>query len=122
MSALDHRTLPGAGLGLPDGTRVLARRGRPRDLEGLRSLAALSGIVCDELELARLLRSDPAERLILCATTQVDAAEALIGTGVIELAAGATMPSLILVDPAYGVTLGRWLAETLVAQARVIAA
>jgi hypothetical protein len=122
MSALDHQTPADGGLGLPDGTEVVARRGRSRDLEALRSLAALSGIVCDELELARLLRSDPTERLILCATTQVDGAEAVIGTGVIELGAGATMPSLILVDPAYGASLGGWLAETLVAQARVTAA
>ena len=114
---------------LEDGTPVTMRRGRLRDLDALRCLAARSGIVCDELELARLLRSDPAQCLILCATTPVDTpsgsqggAETLIGTGVIELSGTATMPSLILVDPAHGTTLARWLAQALVHHARIAAA
>jgi len=118
MSALDHRSSVDAAEQLPDGTTVQLRRVRLRDLDALSSLAARGGIVCEEFELARLVRSDPAERLVMCATTVVDSTETVVGIGVIELGRSATMPSLILVDPAYGRSLARWLAESLVDRAR----
>jgi hypothetical protein len=121
MSALDHRSSVEAAEELPDGTLVSLRRVRLRDLDALISLAARGGILCEQFELARLVRSDPAERLVMCATTLVDATETVVGIGVIELGSSATMPSLILVDPAHGRSLARWLAESLVARARAAA-
>ncbi len=121
MSALDHHTAAEHVATLADGQRVSMRRVRLRDLDALRAIAARAGIVCEEFELARLVRSDPSERLVLCATAVVDGAEAVLGVGVIELASSATMPSLILVDPASGRPLAVLLAEALIDRARAVA-
>jgi hypothetical protein len=121
MSALDHRAAVPDTCALPGGTRIGLRAARPRDLDGLRGLAARSGIVCEELELARLVRSDPERRLVLCATS-LDREEAVLGVGVIELGSSATMPSLVLVDPSVGDGLAGAIAEALVGRARAIAA
>ena len=121
MSALDRHTAAAAVPALGDGTPVSTRRVRLRDLDALRGIAERAGIVCEEFELARLVRSDPGERLVLCATTVQDGAEAVLGVGVIELAGSTTMPSLILVDPACGRPLGMLLAEALVDRARAVA-
>ena len=121
MSALDHRTATEHAPALADGTHVAMRRVRLRDLDALRSIAARAGIVCEEFELARLVRSDPGERLVLCATAVRESAETVLGVGVIELLGSATMPSLILVDPACGRPLAVLLAEALIDRARAIA-
>jgi hypothetical protein len=121
MSALDHHTAAVRAPTLADGQRVAMRRVRLRDLDALRAIAARAGIVCEEFELARLVRSDPGERLVLCATTVHDGAEAVLGVGVIELSGSSTMPSLILVDPAYGRPLAGLLAEALIDRARAVA-
>jgi predicted N-acetyltransferase YhbS len=120
MSALDQRSPVPDIQALPDGTRVALRPVGPRDLDALRALAERAGIVCEELELARLVRSDPAQRLVLCATA-LDG-ERVLGIGVIELGHCATMPSLVLVDPAAGDGLGRAVAQALVDRARLLAA
>ena len=119
MSALDHRSPVDRPDALADGTRVTMRRVRLRDLEALGSLAARAGIVCEEFELARLVRSDPAERLVLCAIEL--GGDTVLGIGVIELGRSATMPSLVLVDPAAGRTLARMLADALIERARAAA-
>jgi hypothetical protein len=121
MSALDHQTATVHAPTLDDGTRVAMRRVRLRDLDALRSIAARAGIVCEEFELARLVRSDPSDRLVLCATVLSDGAEAVLGVGVIELSGTATMPSLILVDPTFGRSLAALLAEALIDRARAVA-
>ena len=121
MSALDHHTATDHAETLEDGTPVAMRHVRLRDLDALRSIATRAGILCEEFELARLVRSDPAVRLVLCATTVRDGAEVVIGVGVIELLGSATMPSLILVDPPCGQPLAVLLAEGLVDRARAAA-
>ena len=121
MSALDHHTAADQPPTLADGTRVAMRRVRLRDLDALRSIAARAGIVCEEFELARLVRSDPGDRLVLCATAVNDGAELVLGVGVIELSGSATMPSLILVDPTVGRPLSVLLAEALIDRARAVA-
>jgi hypothetical protein len=121
MSALDHRSPVDQPDALPDGTRVSMRRVRLRDLDALHSLAGRAGIVCEEFELARLVRSDPAERLVLCATERVAGHEEVLGIGVIELGRSATMPSLVLVEPAAGRDLARRLADALIEHARAAA-
>jgi hypothetical protein len=121
MSALDHHTAAVDAPALADGTRIAMRRVRLRDLDALRSIAARAGILCEEFELARLVRSDPGIRLVLCATSVRDGAETVLGVGVIELSGSATMPSLILVDPACGRPLAVLLAEALIDRARAVA-
>lgn len=115
---IDHASsLPGSHT-LPRGPGVVLRPARLADLDDLLSLAAKAGIVCEELELARLVRSNPIRRLILCASGVVDDVETVLGIGVIELAASATQPSLLLVDTELTDGLGRVLADALVQQAR----
>ena len=121
MSALDHPTAAEHARTPADGKRLTMRRVRLRDLDALRSIAARAGIVCEEFELARLVRSDPGERLVLCATALRDGTEAVLGVGVIELSGSATMPSLILVDPTCGRPVAVLLAEALIDRARAVA-
>jgi hypothetical protein len=121
MSALDHHIAAGHAVTLADGSPPAMRRIRLRDLDALRSIAARAGIVCEEFELARLVRSDPGERLVLCATTVRDGTEIVLGVGVIELSGSTTMPSLILVDPSCGRSIGALLAEALLDRARTAA-
>jgi hypothetical protein len=121
MSALDHHTAADHAATLADGMRVTMRRVRLRDLDALRSIAARAGIVCEEFELARLVRSDPGDRLVLCATAVSGGVEIVLGVGVIELSGSATMPSLILVDPTVGRPLAALLAEGLIDRARAVA-
>ena len=122
MNALDQQTPIGPAVVLADGTVVTARPAARRDLEQLHALAAHQGVMCDDLELARLLRSDPARRSVLCLTTHSDAgADSVIGVGVIELHAVTTQPTMILVDPAYGGPLAQWLGDVLVQRARAAA-
>jgi hypothetical protein len=122
MSALDQQTPVGPAVVLADGTVVTARPAARRDLDQLHALAAHQGVMCDDLELARLLRSDPAERSVLCLTTDPGAgAEAVIGVGVIELHSIATLPTMVLVDPVYGAPLAEWLVDVLVERARAAA-
>lgn len=106
---------------LTRGPRVCLRLARTGDLESLRGLAAKAGILCDELELARLVRSSPESRLVLCATAPSGAREAMLGVGVIELGRSLTMPSLVLVDTELTDGLSRVIADALVERARALA-
>ena len=122
MSALDHHAAAaGHAVTLTDGTPVAVRRVRLRDLDALRAIAVRAGVVCEEFELARLVRSDPGDRLVLCAAAMRDGTEAVLGVGVIELSGITTMPSLILVDPVYGQPLAVLLADALIDRARTAA-
>ncbi|HET9124402.1 MAG TPA: hypothetical protein VFN65_05915 [Solirubrobacteraceae bacterium] len=121
MSALDHHTASADAPAFMDGTRVAMRRVRLRDLDALRAIAARAGILCEEFELARLVRSDPGDRLVLCATAVRGGVEVVLGVGVIERSGSTTMPSLILVEPAYGRPLADLLADALIARARAVA-
>jgi hypothetical protein len=124
MSALDQQTPVDPAVVLADGTVVTARPAARRDLDQLHALAAHQGVMCDDLELARLLRSDPAERSVLCLTTRPDGgadAETVLGVGVIELHSITTLPTMVLVDPAHGRLLAQWLVDVLVQRARAAA-
>ena len=120
----DHRAPPPGPVrhALAGGAIVSLRPARPRDLDALRSLAARNGVVCEELELARLVRSDCATRVVLCASTPVDGVETVVGIGVIELGRWATMPSMVLVDPAVGTGLGQLVVDALIDRARELVA
>jgi hypothetical protein len=107
---------------LASGASISLRPARSRDLDALRSLAARNGIVCEDLELARLVRSAAGDRLVLCATTVAEGIEQVVGVGVIEFGRWSTMPSLVLVDPAVGEGLARLIADALIERARELAA
>ena len=124
MSALDQQTVVDPAVVLTDGTVVTARPAAWRDLDQLHVLASHQGVMCDDLELARLLRSDPAQRSILCLTTppgESEDGEIVIGVGVIELHSVTTQPAMILVDPTYGGPLAQWLGDVLMQRARAAA-
>jgi hypothetical protein len=87
----------------------------------MRGLAAKAGIVCDDLELARLVRSAAGSRLVLCATAGVGSREVVLGVGVIELGRSLTMPSFVLVDTELTDGLSDVIVDALVEQARALA-
>jgi hypothetical protein len=117
----DRRDPAAARHVLAGGAVVTLRPVRPRDLDAVGSLAARNGIMCEELELARLVRSDPGRRLVLCAGAAVDGVETVVGIGVIELGRWSTMPSMVLVDPSVGAGLSRLVADALIDHARELA-
>jgi hypothetical protein len=107
---------------LDRGPRVRLRPVRTGDLESLRTLAAKGGVYCEDLELARLIRSDPNTRMVLCATPVSGPSDAVLGIGVIELGHSVTMPSLVLVDAELTEGLGGLIADALIERARAYAA
>ena len=106
---------------LTRGPRVRLRQARSGDLESLRTLAGKAGVMCDDLELARLVRSDPASRLVLCAVAGRGSRETVLGVGVIDIGRSYTMPSLVLVDAQLTDGLAAVLVDALVDQARELA-
>jgi hypothetical protein len=106
---------------LPRGPRVCLRLARVRDLPSVRALLRRQGIEPDELELARLMRSDPRRRLVICATALIDSAETVVGIGAIELDGESDLlPSRLLVDDQITDGLAPLLCEALVGRARAL--
>ena len=81
---------------LPRGPRVCLRLARVRDLGAIEALVAGAGIEPDALELARLVRGDPRQRVVICATALVGSAETLVGVGGWDV--GSSKPTLVIVD------------------------
>ena len=77
---------------LPGGVRL--RLPHRADADGLRALCARHRADCDP-EL--LLRFDPRERAVICATEGIGAAETVVGVGAIRLCRGCE-PELLLAD------------------------
>ncbi len=98
---------------LPAGPRVRLRLARPGDGPAVLALLADRGVAADALEVSRLLRFDPLERVVLCAFAPVDGAETLVGIGAIDLADGAE-PDTLVVDERLTDGLGELLGAVLV--------
>jgi hypothetical protein len=81
---------------LPRGPRVCLRLARIRDLRAIEELAAGRGVELDALGLARLVRGDPRQRVVICATALVRGSETVVAVGAIDVSA--TEPSLLVVD------------------------
>ena len=62
----------------------------------IEELAAGRGVELDALGLARLVRGDPRQRVVICATALVRGSETVVGVGAIDVSA--TEPSLLVVD------------------------
>lgn len=106
---------------LPRGPRVCLRLARVRDLPSVAQLLQSQGIEPDELELVRLMRSDPRRRLVICATALIGSAETVAGIGAIELDGGSDpTPSLLLVDDHVTDGLAQLLCDALVGRARAL--
>jgi hypothetical protein len=100
---------------LPRGPRVCLRLARVGDVPGLMDLFARQGMPQDGLELARVVRSDPRRRLVICATALIGSVPTVLGVGAVSLGPGGSdEPDLLVVDE--GVTDG--LAELLAAALR----
>jgi hypothetical protein len=108
---------------LPRGPRVCLRLARVGDLPGLEDLFARQGRPDDRLELARLVRSDPRRRLVICATALIDSVPTVVGVAAVSLEApGCVEPELLVVDDGITDGLGELLAAALHGRARALAA
>lgn len=103
-----------------DDVRVTLRLSRVRDLDALADLFAREGNGLSRIEIARLLRSHPRERLMLCATALIDGRELIVGFGTIGLGRRGMTPTLIVADAARAPGLGGLLHEALVGRAAAL--
>jgi hypothetical protein len=105
---------------LPRGPRVRLRLAQSRDLAGIRELLARTGVEpFEELELARMVRSDPRRRVVVCATALLGSTELVIGVGALDV--DAADPELLIVDRELTDGLDELLREALLQRARTIA-
>jgi hypothetical protein len=99
--------------------RVRLRLAQVRDAPAIRALFERGGLEPDELELARLVRFDPRRRLVICASTLLDASETILGVAATQLER--QEPDLLFVDGAAGEELRELLSRALLSRARAIA-
>jgi hypothetical protein len=102
---------------LPEGPRVRLRYVRRSDLPGLSRLLEQRGIVADDVALGRLVRYDPSQRAVICATAPLGGTELIVGVGAIDLR-GDGEPETLVVDEALTEGLVDLLASALVGRAR----
>jgi hypothetical protein len=96
---------------LPGGVRL--RLPHRADADGVRALCARHGADCDPDE---LLRFDPRERAVICATAGIGAAETIVGVGAIRLCRGAEPDVLLGDDEALAAALRTALAARVVSR------
>jgi len=101
---------------LGGGPPVRLRLARRSDEHALAELLEARGLSPTELELRRLLRCDPLERVVLCALAPIDGHETLVGMAAIELAGDADVDTLV-VDEEKNPGLGELLVTVLRAHA-----
>jgi hypothetical protein len=108
---------------LARGPRVRLRLARSGDRVAIRRLLDRVGGLASEFEAARLVRSDPRHRIVICATALIDSAETLLGVGEIELHGDPCDPRpRTYVDSALTDGLDELLANALIGRARALAA
>ena len=112
---------------LPRGPSVCLRLARVRDLAGIEDLFMRQGLFPSQIELARLVRSDPRKQVVITAVALVDSTERILGVGAIQVDAlevhGGTdpEPSRLLVDDELTDGLEELLRNALTARARTLA-
>ncbi len=119
-STFDPGALLARSYVLPGGVRVILRLTRIRDLGAIESLFAREGHGITRLELARLLRSHPRERLLLCATALIDGGETVVGFGAIGLDRADLSPALIVTDTEQAPGVGSLMGEALLGRAQAL--
>jgi hypothetical protein len=121
-SGFDPGALLARYYALSRGPRVCLRLARPRDSGGIARLYWSHGLEPDELELARLVRFDPRQRISICATALIDSVETIVGVGAIDLNHGpGVRPALVLVDERATEGLEELLTEALLGRAQALA-
>jgi hypothetical protein len=107
---------------LPRGPRVCLRLARVRDLAGIEDLFMRQGLFPSQIELARLVRSDPRKEVVIAAVALVDSTERILGVGGIQVAqedgGEGPEPSLVLVDDELTDGLQELLRNALTARSR----
>jgi hypothetical protein len=107
---------------LPRGPRVCLRLARVGDLAGLADLFARQGRTDDGLELARLVRSDPRRRVVICGTALIGSAPTVVGMAAGWIGAGGSdEPDLLVVDSDLTDGLDDLLAAAFHGRARALA-
>ncbi len=106
---------------LPRGPRVRLRLARLRDLPALTALLRADGHELEVLELARLVRVDPRDRLVICATALLGSSETVVGVGAIDLVAPVGRPEFVVVDGELTDGLAALLEQALIGRASAIA-
>jgi hypothetical protein len=119
-STFDPGALLARSYVLPGGTRVTLRLARVRDLRGIEDLFAREGHGLSRLELERLLRSHPRQRLLLCATALIDGTETVVGFGSIGLERADIGTTLIVTDTEQAPGVASLLDEALLGRAEAL--
>lgn len=118
--ATDPGALLARSFALPRGPRVRLRLARLRDLAAIEALVAREGGGPDELDLARVLRSDPRRQLAISATALIGSAETVVGFGSVGLDQPAPTPRLLVVDRELTEGLDELLRAALVGRAQAL--
>ncbi len=120
---MDSGFQPGALLAqsypLARGPRVRLRLAGSRDADEITALYALNGLEYDRLEVAKLLRASPRDRIVICATALIGSAETIVGIGAIQV--GASEPDILVADTMLTSGLPELLTSALVSRADAIA-
>ncbi len=91
---------------LRNGLRVCLRLARVRDQSAIEQLFARTGRPLGDLEIARAVRSDPRQQIVICATALLEYTETVVGFGAIAVSAaddpGGPRPWLLVVDETEG--------------------
>jgi hypothetical protein len=119
-STFDPGALLARSYVLPGGMRVTLRLARVRDLRGIEDLFAREGHGLSRLELERLLRSHPRQRLLLCATALIDGTETVVGFGSIDLDPVGIGATLIVTDTEQAPGVAALLEEALRGRAEAL--
>lgn len=103
---------------LPRGPRVCLRLVRSRDWAGVEALLDKAGVSASQIDIARLVRSDPRRTVVITATALVDGSERVVGLG--ALAVDGVEPSLLVVDTELTEGLDELLGDALAGRARAL--
>lgn len=118
----DPGALLGASYRLADGTRVRLRLTAPGDTARLRRLLARVTSEEEALAVARLIRFDPRNRVVMCAAALGEAGEEILGVGAIALdGARDPRPDVLVIDDAAPAGVRELLAGALVGRASALA-
>lgn len=118
--AADPGALLARSFTLPRGPRVRLRLARLRDRTAIEALLRREGQAPDELDLVRVLRSDPRQQLAISATALIGSAETVVGFGAVDLDRQRPTPRLVVVDRALTDGLDELLRDALVGRARAL--
>lgn len=107
---------------LARGPRVCLRLARVRDLAGIEDLLMRHGVFPSQFELARLVRADPRQRIVICGLALVGGVEQVVGVGALDLDGDSLAePSPLVVDDELTSGLDQLLHDALVGRARLVA-